>query len=100
MDEINQLIKNIEQKDIENSQFEVQQNELQEDVKQTEKHIGQKIKILMRHLEEKVKYGTKLQKNIETLHKQRKQLNEGEEVLDRVCIKYYYSLQIIKIINV
>ena len=38
-------------------------------MRQTEKHIGQKIKILRRHLEEKEKYGTKLQKNIETLHK-------------------------------
>ena len=100
MNEINQLIKKIEQKNIENSQFEVKQNESQEDVKQIEKCIGQKIKILRRHLEEKVKYGIKLQKNIETLHKQRKQLNEEEEVLDRVCVTYYYSLQIIKIINV
>ena len=40
-----------------------------EDVRQTEKCIGQKFKILRRHLEEKEKYGTKLQKNIETLHK-------------------------------
>ena len=53
MDEINKLIKEIEDKDIENSKFEIEQNELQEDVKQTEKHIGQKIKILRRHLEEK-----------------------------------------------
>ena len=69
MDEINKLIKEIEDRDIENSKFEIEQNELQEDVRQTEKHIGQKIKILRRHLEEKEKYGTKLQWNIETLHK-------------------------------
>ena len=76
MDEINKLIKKIEDKDIKNSKFEIEQNELQEDVRQTEKHIGQKIKILRRHLEEIEKYGTKLQQNIETLHKQRKQLSE------------------------
>ena len=51
MDEINKLIKEIEDRDIENSKFEIEQNELQEDVRQTEKHIGQKIKILRRHLE-------------------------------------------------
>ena len=67
MDEINKLIKEIEDKDIKNSKFEIEQNELQED--ETEKRIGQKIKILRRHLEEKEKYGTKLQWNIETLHK-------------------------------
>ena len=48
MDEINKLIKKIEDKDIENSKFEIEQNELQEDVRQTEKCIGQKIKILRR----------------------------------------------------
>ena len=69
MDEINKLIKKIEDKDIKNSKFEIEQNELWEDVRQTEKCIGQKIKILWRHLEEKEKYGTKLQKNIERLHK-------------------------------
>ena len=69
MDEINKLIKKIEDKDIENSKFEIEQNKLQEDVRQTEKCIGQKIKILRRHLEETEKYGTKLQKNIETYHK-------------------------------
>ena len=78
MDEINKLIKKIEEKDVKNSKFEIEQNELEEDVRQTEKCIGQKIKILRRHLEEKEKYGTKLQQNIETLHKQRKQLNEEE----------------------
>ena len=67
MDEINKLIKKIEDKDIENSKFEIEQNELQEDFRQTEKYIGQKIKILQRHLQEKEKYGTKLQRNIETL---------------------------------
>ena len=77
MDEINKLIKEIEDKDIENSKFEIDQNELQEDVKQMEKHIGQKIKILRRHLEEKENYGTKLQWNIETLYKQRKHEREG-----------------------
>ena len=66
MDEINKLIKEIEDKDIKNSKFEIEQNELQEDM---EKCIGQKIKILRRHLEEKEKYGTKLQWNIETLYK-------------------------------
>ena len=34
MDEINKLIKKIEDKDIENSKFEIEQNELQEDVRQ------------------------------------------------------------------
>ena len=43
MDEINKLIKKIGEKDIENSKFEIEQNELQEDVRQTEKCIGQKI---------------------------------------------------------
>ena len=95
MDEINKLIKKIEDKDIKNSKFEIEQNQLQEDVRQTEKCIGQKIKILRRHLEEKEKYGTKLQKNIETLHKQRKQLSK-EEVLDRVCIIHYCELKIRK----
>ena len=89
MDEINKLIKKIEDKDIKKSKFEIEQNELQEDVRQTEKCIGQKIKILWRHLEEKEKYGTKLQQNIEILHKQRKQLTEEEEVLDRVCIIHF-----------
>ena len=37
----------------------------------------------------KEKYGTKSQWNIETLHKRRKQLNEEEEVLDRVCIMIF-----------
>ena len=69
MDEINKLIKKIEDKDIKNSKFEIEQNELQEDVRQTEKCIDQKIKILQRHLKEKEKYGTKLQWNIEILHK-------------------------------
>ena len=50
MDEINKLIKEIEDKDIENSEFEIEQNELQEDVRQMEKCIGQKVKILRRHL--------------------------------------------------
>ena len=85
----------IEDKDIENSKFEIQQNELEEDVRQTEKHFGQKIKILRRHLEEKDKYGTKLQKKTETLHKWRKQLSE-EEVVDRVCIIHYCKLKIMK----
>ena len=89
------MIKKIEDKDIKNSKFEIEQNELQEEVRQTEKPIGQKIKILRRHLEEKEKYGTKLQKNIETLHKQRKQLSE-EEVLDRVCIIHYCEVKIMK----
>ena len=62
---------------------------------QTEKCIGQKIKILRRHLKEKVKYGTKLQKNIETLQKQRKEVSE-EEVLDRVCIIHYCEVKIMK----
>ena len=95
MDEINKLIKRIEDKDIKNSKFEIEQNELEEDVRQTEKHICQKIKILRRHLEEKEKYGTKLQQNIETLHKQRKQLTE--EVLDRVCI--IHSLKNMKLLK-
>ena len=69
MDEINKLIKKIEDKDIKNSKFEIEQNQLQEDVRQTEKCIGKKIKILQRQSEEKEKYGTKLQQNIETLHK-------------------------------
>ena len=90
------MIKKIEDKDIKNSKFEIEQNELQEDVRQTEKCISQKIKILRRHLEEKEKYGTKLQKNIETLHKQRKQLSEEEEVLVRVCIIHYCEVKIMK----
>ena len=65
-------------------------------MRQTEKCIGQKIKILRRHVEEKEKYGTKLQKNIETLHKRRKQLSEEEEVLDRVCIIHYCEVKIMK----
>ena len=34
MDEINKLIKKIEEKDVENSKFEIEQNELEEDVRQ------------------------------------------------------------------
>ena len=66
-------------------------------MRQTEKCIGQKIKILRRHLEEKENYGTKLQKNIETLMKENKgkQLSE-EEVLDRVCIIHYCEVKIMK----
>ena len=71
-----QIDKEVKEKDIKNSKFEIEQNELQEDVRQTEKCIGQKIKILRTHLEEKEKYGTKLQQNIETIHKERKQLSE------------------------
>ena len=86
MEEINKLIKEIEDKDTENNKFEGEQNDLQEDVRQAEKRVANKIKILRRHLEEKEKYGMKLQKNIETLHKRRKQLSEEENVLDRVTI--------------
>ena len=86
MDEINKLIKKIEDKDIENSNFEVEQNKLKEDVWQAEKCVDQKINILRWHLDEKEKYGRKLQENIETLTKQRKQLSEEEEILDRVSI--------------
>ena len=46
MDEINKLIKKIEDKDIENSKFEIEQNELQEDVRQTEKLLVKKLKYL------------------------------------------------------
>ena len=60
MDEINKLIKEIEDKDIENSKFEIEQNELWEDVMQMEKHNGQKIQILRRHLEEKRKVWYKI----------------------------------------
>ena len=63
------MIKKIKDKDIKNTKFEIEQNELQEDVRQTDKCIGQKIKILWRYLEEKEKHGTKLQWNIETSHK-------------------------------
>lgn len=86
MEEINKLINEIEDKDTENSKFEDEQNDLQEDVRQAEKRVANKIKILRRHLEEKEKYGMKLQKNIETLHKRRKQLIEEENILDRVSI--------------
>lgn len=86
MEEINKLINEIEDKDTENSKFEDEQNDLQEDVRQAEKRVAKKIKILRRHLEEKEKYGMKLQKNIETLHKRRKQLIEEENILDRVSI--------------
>ena len=86
MDEINKLIKKIEDKDIENSNFEVEQNKLKENVWQAEKHVDQKINILRWHLDQKEKYGRKLQENIETLTKQKKQLSEEEEILDRVSI--------------
>ena len=87
MDEINKLIKMIEDKDIENSKFELEENKLKEDIQQAEKCVDKKIKILRRHLEEKKKYGAKLQHNIETLHKRRKQLSKEEDILDRVCIE-------------
>ena len=69
MDKINKLKKEIEDKYIENSKFEIEQNQLQEDVRQMEKCIGQKIKILRIHLEEKEKSHSKLPQNIETLYK-------------------------------
>ena len=82
MDEIKRLIKKIEDKDAENAKFEVEQHNLKQDVHETEEHVHQKINTLKRHLEEKEKYGIRLQKNIETLNKQRNQLTT--DVLDRV----------------
>ena len=58
---------------------------LQEDVKQREICVKKKRDLLKIHLENKRKYGLKLQLDIYELEQKRTKLDEEEEVLDRVC---------------
>ena len=80
------LLTNINEKDIENRKYEDERSQLQEDVKEREIHVEQKIKILKRYLDGKTKYGERLQEDILKLQEKKAKLDAAEDFLDQVFL--------------
>lgn len=88
MDDIKKLLTDINEKDIQNKKYEQERLQLQEDVRQRENRVQEKIKILKRHLDCKIKYGEKLQHDILKLEQKKAKLDSAEEFLDKVFLFY------------
>ena len=83
MEEIKKTAWRYKWKNEQNKQFKKENNYLEYQVEELQKHINMKLNMLKRHYEEEKKYGVKLQEDISMLKNKREKLDKQEEILNR-----------------